>query len=449
VALTALQILKLLPQTNCKDCGFPTCLAFALKLGAKAVELSACPHASEEAKETLGAAASPPIRPVKIGVGDFSVKTGEETVMFRHEKTFTSPTLIGAAVRDDCAETELEAKIKRLAALRTERAGCPMHLDVVALRSAAGAPGPFQKAAQLLARTTDMPLVLIARSPAVMRAALDVSAGKRPLLCSADKENWEAMAALAAEFRVPLAVHADGDLRELADLSVKIAERGVKDLVLDPGSETLRERLAHQTLLRRSAILKRFRPFGYPTLAFVPNSAGRTYGSSLSLLLGICKYASILIADEIEDWQLLPTLTLRNNIFTDPQRPLQLNAGIYPVGEPTPEAPLLVTTNFSLTYFVVSGEVESAQVPAHILLVDTEGMSVLTAWSAGKFTGPIVAEAVKKSGIEGRLSHRKIVIPGYAAVIQGDLEDALPGWEIRVGPQESAGIPRFLREYRS
>jgi acetyl-CoA decarbonylase/synthase complex subunit gamma len=222
----------------------------------------------------------------------------------------------------------------------------------------------------------------------------------------------------------------------------------VENVVLDPGSRNLQEQVIHQTLIRRSAILKKFKPLGYPTLAFVPDSK-EPHRASLSLITGICKYASIVITENFSDWQLLPILTLRNNIFTDPQKPLQMTAGIYPVAEPGPEAPLLITTNFSLTYFVVSGEVESAQVAARILLVDTEGMSVLTAWSAGKFTGKIVGDALKNSGIEANLSHRRIIIPGYAAVIRGDLEDALPGWEILVGPQEASGIPKFLKEYWS
>jgi len=386
MALTALQILKLLPQTNCGDCGFPTCLAFALKLAAKSAELSDCPEASEEAQQALGAAAAPPIRPCKIGVGDFSVKTGEETVLYRHDKTFYNPTLIAPVIPDDLHETNLRVLIEKYTKMQTERAGSELFLNLLTLKSVSNDPDTFVNVVKIYIESTDKPFILMSRNPELIRKALAISSDRRPLIYCADEDNWEAMAVVAKEFKVPLAVKGNRELEQLADLTTKIKDWGVEDLVIDPGSRNLKEQLTHQTIIRRLALQKNFQPLGYPTITNVSGSKQNS-DSSLPVITGICKYSSIILTEQFEDHDLLPLLTLRANIFTDPQKPLQITAGIYQVGEPGPDSPLFVTTNFSLTYFVVSGEIESSDMPAHILLTDAEGMSVLTAWSAGKFTG--------------------------------------------------------------
>ncbi len=441
MALSGLEIYKLLPKTNCKECGFPTCLAFAMKLAQKQAELSACPYVSEQAKEALAAAAAPPIRLVTIGEGEHKVEVGNETVLFRHEKTFYHPPGIFLRLKDT---DDVAARAGPALAYSVERVGMTLDLNGVAVENASGSPETFAACVQKVRSLSSKPLILMSNDVKALRTALAVEGGKRPLLYAATPENWEAMAALAKETGLPLAIR-DGDLDGLAALTEKLKAAGVEDLVLDPGRRDLLETLHVLTHLRRLALRKNFRPLGYPVITFPGEGASDPLDEMVVAAEHVAKYAGLIVLDHFSPSLLYPLLTLRLNLYTDPQKPIQVSPGLYEIGSPGDKSPLLVTTNFSLTYFTVAGEVEGSGVPSWLLIADSEGMSVLTAWAAGKFDAEKIAKTVKEYDAASRLAHRKLVIPGYVSSLLGELEDELPGWEILVGPREAVDLPNYLK----
>ena len=441
--LTGLQIFKLLPNKNCKECGFQTCLAFAMKLAANQAKLDACPYASDEAKEKLGAASAPPIRLVRIGAGDREVRVGEELVMFRHEKTFYRKTAIAAQVDDGMDEASLAARAAAAASFSVDRAGETLRLDLVAVKETAGDPAAFSAAVRAAGAASPLPLVLLSKRPECLRAALEAAGGKRPLLWGADEGNVERVAALAKEFSVPVVVEGGGGIEALAGLAAQAADAGAEEILLAPLSAGPAGALADFTRLRRMALSRAVKGAGYP---LAMTAGGNGYAAAAAAAAGICKYASVIVLENPEPWEFLPLLTLRQNIYTDPQRPLQVDPGVYRIGEAGDDAPLFVTTNFSLTYFMVSTEIEASEIPAKLLIADAEGQSVLTAWAAGKFNAEVIAKAVAAQGLEGTVPHKRIIIPGYVAMLSGDLEDKLPGWNVMVGPQESADIPAYMKD---
>jgi acetyl-CoA decarbonylase/synthase complex subunit gamma len=445
MGLTGIQIFKLLPKTNCGECGVPTCLAFAMNLASGKAELDACPYVSDQAREQLAEASAPPIRPIKIGAGVRALTVGGETVMFRHEKTFYNPTGLAAAVSSDIKTGELDKKLKAWNALQFERVGLNLRPELVALKDANGDKAAFAAAAKKIAQESEFGLILMSDSADVLKAGAEASAFKRPLLYAATKDNADAMGALAKETGLPLAVKADG-VSDLIALSDKLTAMGLKDLVLDPGSRELKKAFEDQVAIRRAALKAGNRSLGFPTIAFPCEMTGNPDMETLVAALCIAKYAGIAVLSDFEGASLFPLLLERLNIFTDPQRPMTVTQGIYEIGGPNENSPVLVTTNFSLTYFLVSGEIEGSRVPSWLLIMDTEGLSVMTAWAAGKFSGDMVASFVKKSGIADKVKHRKIIIPGYAASISGEMEEELPGWEIKIGPRDAALIPKFLKE---
>ncbi|HEC24366.1 MAG TPA: acetyl-CoA decarbonylase/synthase complex subunit gamma [Chloroflexi bacterium] len=444
MALSGIQIYKLLPQTNCKDCGFPTCLAFAMKLAAKQVELSACPHVSEESKALLAESAAPPIRLVTLKSDGYEVKAGNEVVLFRHEKTFYHRPGLFIRVRDTEPADEIKKKASAVDAYSVTYVGIDLTLDGFAVEATSGDPTTFAAAVGAIREVSERPLILISRDPAVMAAGLQAVNGEKPLVYGADSDNWEAMADLAGQHEVPLAVIGK-TLDELAELTEKIKEKGVEDMVLDPAARDLSGSLVLNTQIRRLALKKNFRPLGYPLIAF-PGDAGDPAREAILAAQAIAKYAGFIVLDTFAPELAYPLLVLRQNIYTDPQKPIQVQPGLYEINEPTPESPLLVTTNFSITYFSVANEVEGSGLPAWLLVADAEGMSVLTAWAAGKFDAERIAKAVKNFGVAEKLSNKRIVIPGHVAVLSGELEEELPGWEIRVGPREAVDLPSYMKE---
>lgn len=434
MALTGIDIFKQLPKTNCRDCGQPTCLAFAMKLAQKQASLDQCPHVSEEAKAALAGAAAPPIKLVTLGVGERKLEIGNETVLFRHEETFYHPTGLAVLVDANQSEAEVTARVKALADISFERVGMTLRLDAVALK---GEGDAFVTAVKAASEAADVPLILINEDPTTMEKALAACADKRPLIYAATAENTEVMAALAKQHQCPLAVKGDG-LASLAELSEKTQAAGATDLMLDSGARTQATLVANETAIRRAAVRKRFRPLGFPTITFAANP--------LLASVGIMKYAGVVVLNGTEAWQLLALMTVRQNIYTDPQKPIQIEEGLYTIGTPDENSPVLVTTNFSLTYFTVEGDVEASRVPAWVVVVNTEGTSVLTAWAAEKFTAEIIAQRVKATDVGSKVKHRKLVLPGHVAVLSGKLEDELAReWTILVGPRESSGIPAFFR----
>ena len=453
MALSGLAIYKLLPKTNCKECGFPTCLAFAMKLAAKQVELAACPYVSDEAREALAAAAAPPIRLITISSNGRKIEAGNETVMFRHEKTFYHEPGLLVRVKDTQPLEEFEEVVTQAASYSVERVGMELGVSGFAVENASGDPALFAERVGALRAIADLPLVLISKDPAAQEAAVAKLEGDVPLLYAADGDNWQAMAELAKKHKLPLAVRGEGDpstssghrLTALANLVEQVKEAGVEDIVLDPGARGPVDTLTNLTQLRRLALKKNFRLLGYPIITF-PGEGAASEAEEVALAAQhVAKYGSFIVLDHFDPATMYSLLTLRLNIYTDPQKPIQMEPGIYEFGEPTADSPLLTTTNFSLTYFSVAGEVEGSGVPAWLLVCDAEGMSVLTAWAAGNFDAEVIVKMVKQFNVGDKIAHRKIVIPGFVAVISGELEDELSGWEVLVGPREAVDIPAYLK----
>ncbi|RJR25140.1 MAG: acetyl-CoA decarbonylase/synthase complex subunit gamma [Desulfobacteraceae bacterium] len=445
MGLTGIQIFKLLPKTNCGECGVPTCLAFAMNLASGKAELEACPYVSEEAKEKLAEASAPPIRPVAIGAGVRAFKTGGETVMFRHEKTFYNPTALAALITSDIGEAELEKRLVTWNALQYERVGLNLRPELVALKDVTGDAAGFASLAKKIALESEFGLILMASNVDVMKAGVEASSVKRPLLYAATADNADAMGALAKEKGLPLAVKAD-TIDGLMALTSKLTGMGLKDLVLDPGAREPKKVFENQVAIRRAALKAGNRALGFPVIAFACEMASNLDMETVLGAMLIAKYAGIVVFSDFRGENLFPLLLERLNIFTDPQRPMTVTQGIYEIGAPNENSPVLITTNFSLTYFIVSGEIEGSRVPSWLLIMDTEGLSVMTAWAAGKFSGDAVASFVKKSGIADKIAHKRIVIPGYAASISGDMEEELPGWEVIIGPRDASLIPKFLKD---
>ena len=440
MALTGLQIFKQLPKTNCKDCGHPTCLAFAMALAAGKTSLDKCPHVSEEAKEALGAASAPPIKLVKIGVDQTVVELGDETELFRHDKRFYHPTAVAILVEDT---EDIAARLADFNDLEFDRVGLHYVTDMVALQCTSGDAATFKAAAEQVAANTDKSFMLICEDAAVMEAAAEAVAARKPLLYAATNDNYEAMTALALKVECPLAVKGNG-LADLAELVDKITKLGYKELVLDSGNRETSQVLADLTQMRRLAVKKRFRSFGYPTMAFT--SKEDAHEEIVQASVYVAKYAGLVVLKAHKKEEILPLLTWRQNLYTDPQKPIQVEAKVNAIGDVTPDSPVYITTNFSLTYYIVEGEVENSKIPAYILPINTDGISVLTSWAAGKLTGEAIAKALEENEMEAKVNHKTLVLPGYVAVLSGSTE-AASGWKVLVGPREAAGIPSFAREH--
>ena len=444
MALTGIQIFKLLPKTNCKECGVPTCLAFAMNLASGKAELDSCPYVSDEAKEQLAEASAPPIRPVVLGKGVRKVTTGGETVLYRHEKTFFNPTVLAATVSSDIDAAELDKALKVFNAFQYERVGLNLRPELLAVKDAGSGADGFAAVAEKIAKESEFNLILMSDDLDVMKAGVKAAGFKRPLLYAATADNADDMGALAKENDLPLAVKADS-VDALQALTEKLTGMGLKDLVLDPGSREIKQAFEDQIAIRRAALKASNKALGFPTIAFPCEMASNLDMETLIAGMFVAKYGGIVVLSDFNTESLFPLLLERLNIYTDPQRPMTVTEGIFEIGKPDENSPVLVTTNFALTYFIVSGEIEASKVPSWLLVKDSEGLSVLTAWAAGKFGGDDVGMFVKKSGIMDKVKHTELIIPGYAAAIAGDVEEELPGWTITVGPREAAHLAAFLK----
>jgi acetyl-CoA decarbonylase/synthase, CODH/ACS complex subunit gamma len=442
MALTGLQIQKLLPKTNCKECGCNTCLAFAMKLAAKKAELAECPYASDEAKAILGAASEPPIRTVTLGPETAPFKAGGETVQYRHEKTFVHRTGLGLAIDDNQPDPQIEQRVRALAEYKLERVGEVLEADAVSIAYSSGSPERFLT---VLGKVADLwPRALVVRSddPALLKAAAEKLRGRRPLLASATAGTLDALLATAKETGATLALAAD-NFNELVAMSEKAQATQFRDLYLELRADSLCERLQNNTLIRRAALKSGVKALGYPMLRFV--DTGSSLDNAIEAGIEIAKYAGLVFLPDFEPAEWMPLLTLRQNVFTDPQKPIQVEPKIYPIGEPNASSDVFVTTNFSLTYFIVSSEIENSGISAWLVVPECEGMSVLTSWAAGKFGGGKIGAFIKEAQLEDKITSRRIIIPGYVSQISGELEEALPGWQVIVGPQEAGDIASFVK----
>ncbi len=440
MALSGLDIYKLLPKTNCKECGVATCLAFAMQLAKKAVSVEKCTYVSQETKATLDAASQPPVKLLSLGAGDAKFDIGNETVMFRHEEKFRNPAGLGFIIEDSLSDSEIKSRIAKINLLSFERVGQKLDVNLVAVKQTKDA-SRFVQAVKLVAANSKLAVVLMSKDPQALKEALALVKDRKPLIYGADAGNLAEMGKLAKESNAALAVIAE-DLEVAAGLTQELAKLGVNDLIIDTGSKSIIDKIWDLTQGRRLALKKSLRSLGYPALAIVEKDD--PYEETLEAATYILKYASLVLLKGVEIWQVLSLLTLRQNIYTDPQKPLQIEPKVYAIGSAGKNSPVLVTTNFSLTYYTVVGEVEASKVPAYIISVDTEGMSVLTAWAAEKFTPEKISESLKKFAVEDLVGHKKLILPGYVAVMSGDLEEQ-SGWKVVVGPKEAAGIPSFLK----
>jgi acetyl-CoA decarbonylase/synthase complex subunit gamma len=448
MALSGLDIFKKLPKTNCKKCNLPTCLAFAMQVAAGKTEISSCPDVSDDVVAQIAEATAPPIRPITIGSGDSALKIGEETVMFRHDKRFEHQPGIGLLVTDEMRDEILNSHIKQFNTTGFERVGVMMKAEVMAIKSVTGDVELFKAVVKKVMNETQALLVLISDSPDILKAGLDICGTRKPLICGVTKDNLDSVAQLAKEYNCPVTVKG-AQLDEIADLTGKLNLAGVKDIVLYPTTTSTKDRFEQETMIRRLSLKKIYRPLGFPTIIFPSDFTQDKDEEILIASTFVARYSGIIILSTLEPHYTYPLFCLRMNIYTDPQRPMTMEEKVYGFNNPDKDAPILVTTNFSLTYFLVSGEIESSRKPVWLAIQNTEGLSVLTAWSAGKFNAESIAKFIKNSGIIEKVSHKNIVIPGYVAELSGDLEEELgPGWKVTVGPREAPSLPGFLKQWQ-
>lgn len=443
MALTGLQIQKLLPKTNCKECGSNTCLAFAMKLAARKADISMCPYASEEAIQTLGAAYEPPVKLIELGE-DKSLKLGAETVLYRHEKTFVNQTAFAINIDDTEKPEIIEQTLDKIKNYMLERVGEELRIDMVAVTQKSGSSETFVNLAKKARETTKLPLVLRSSDPAALTEAAKAVTGSHSLLASATPETADELREIASENGHALAVTAP-DLNELVLLTARLKQDGFNDLVMEFETHSLAEQFQTASIVRRTALKDNYKPLGYPVLRFIDGCGDDRLAETVLAVNDICKYGCICVLPSFDPAQLATLMTLRLNIYTDPQKPIQVEPRIYPIGEPKPGSPVFVTTNFSLTYFIVSGEIENSGISAWLLVPECEGMSVLTAWAAGKFSGAAIGKFAKEIDLENQVESREIIIPGYVAQISGELEESLPGWNVMVGPQDAGDIESFVK----
>lgn len=438
MGLTGLEIYKQLPKKNCGECGTPTCLAFAMALASGKGSLEACPYVTDDARENLASASAPPIKAIKFG--NESV-IGDETVLFRHDKTFYHPTTLLIQVSDMLDDSEIEAKIEEIEGLEFDRVGLHYSVDGIAIVNESGNPDRFSKVVEKVASATQRSLLILSENPDALKAAVPGIASRKPLIGSATLSNYEVVVNFAKEQNVPVILKADG-LEALNELVESAQKLSYKEFVLDAGSRSTYETLANLTHLRRLAIKKKYRPFGYPVIAFTAKNEPLDEIAEASVY--VAKYASAVVLKTSAKAHILPLMALRQNLYTDPQKPIQVEPTLHAVGDVNENSPVYITTNFSLTYYSVEGEVESSKIPSYILPIDTDGTSVLTAYAAGKFEPEKIADALASSGVAEKVNHRNLIIPGAVAVISGKLQEK-SNWKVVVGPRESSGIISFVK----
>jgi acetyl-CoA decarbonylase/synthase complex subunit gamma len=417
-------------------------MAFAMKLAAKKAEIAECPYASEEVIQVLGAASEPPVRGIALGP-DRMLKLGEETVLYRHEKTFFHQTALAVNINDTDSSSTVKETLASIRDYRLERVGETLRIDMAAVTQRGADVNTFAALAVRAWETTGRPLVLRSESPAALKAAAIAVKGSRSVLAAATPGTLDELHKIAEDNNHVLAVTAS-DLDSLYRSAAKLRQTGFQDILLQLQTSSLAEQFQTNAAIRRAALKDAVKPLGYPFLRFLSQSAD-LLGIAAGAITEIDKYGGICVLPVFDPALMATLMTLRLNIYTDPQKPIQVEPKVYPIGEPRPDSPVFVTTNFSLTYFTVSGEIENSGTSAWLAVPECEGMSVLTAWAAGKFSGASIAKFVKEVDLEKQVTTREIIIPGYVAQISGELEENLPDWKVLVGPQDAADIESFVR----
>ena len=442
MALKGLDIFKLSPKKNCKECGSPTCMAFCMKVAQGAVALDKCPYFSEEAKAKLSEATAPPMKTITVGN---DIKLGGETVLFRHEKTLVNRNRFAVPVCTCMDEAAADQKLADIQKVDYERIGEREYIEFIMVRCEKDSAGKWEDLVKKAA-ATGRTLILNCTCPECAKKALAICKDGKPILNGATPENYEEMSAIATEAGVTLGVHADS-LSELHDLIAKLEAAGNKNLIIDVTGKTVKETFANTVLVRRTALKDGDRTFGYPSIVDLAKlAAGDEHLETALAAVFTLKYGSIIVMERIGYAEALPLYGLRQNVFTDPQKPMKVAPGIYPMNGATPDDPCMLTVDFALTYFLVSGEIERSNVPVNLLITDASGMSVLTAWAAGKFSSSSIKKFFDEFELDKKINNRTLVIPGKVAVMKGEIQDKLPDWNVVVGTREAVEIVKFLKD---
>lgn len=445
MALKALDIFKLTPKKNCKDCGFPTCMAFCMKVASGAVEVSKCPHMSDESLAKLSEATAPLMKSLKVADYDL----GGETVLFRHEKTLVNRNRFAVAFCDCMSEEKIEEKIANIKAVDYVRIGEEMKVEMVVLEYCENKENYLKLINKVKDSGLKVGYILVCQDPAVAAEAVEILKDSKPMVYGANKDNYSEMINIVKGSNLPLGVKASS-LEELYATVEAIQGAGYKELVLDATGENLKDTFTNAVQIRRIALKEQDRTFGYPSIIFANNLAKENPMMEVAISsLFTIKYGSIIVLDDIDYAKALPLFALRQNIYTDPQRPMRVETKVYPMNNPDENSPVLVTVDFALTYFIIAGEIERSKVPCWLVIPDAGGYSVLTAWAAGKFGGNSISTFIKECGVENMTNNRDLIIPGKVAVLKGDIEDNLPGWNVVIGTEESMQLPKFLKDYKT
>lgn len=447
--LTGLQIFKYLPggkkepEANCKKCGFPTCMAFSMKLAKNEVELDKCEHVTDELRSIFEEASQIQQAEVKFGRAGSEIIVGNETVMFRHDKKFVNPTCI--SVKLESSDENFDEKLDKIINYSVERVGEDLKVSAIALFDA---DETFEIKAKKVVEL-NFPLILVSENVEKIENILEKIKDSKPLVCLKNASS-EKLIELEKKYNVPVIISADS-VENLVENSSKLVENNAQNIVLNLKNQSQKDLIENLTYIRRSAIEDKFKPLGFPVIMFtedIKEISGDLIEQGIWASALLCKYANIIVLEHFDEAIIYALLTLRQNIYTDPEKPLQIDAKVYPVGECDENSPVIVTTNFALTYFTVIGEIEASNVSSYLVITPSDGMSVLTAWSADKFNGEIIAKAIKTFEVENLVNHRKLIIPGYVASLKEEIEDELPNWEVVIGANEATDIVDFLRNYQ-
>lgn len=446
MALSGIQIFKLTPKKNCKECGCPTCMAFSMKVAQGAKQISECPHMSEEALEQLSEATAPPMKTIKVGAGDSEHTLGGETVLYRHEKTFVNKTVYAANICTCMDDAEIDAKLAQVPSVDYDRINERMYTEMINVNFGKDTtPERFAEVAKKAAAVR--PVILSVKDEAAAKAALDAVKDTKPVLDGADASNYEAFSKLATDAGVVLGVGGTS-IDELYDTVQKLEKLGNKNLILDVTMDSIKATFEAAVIIRRAALADGDRSFGYPSIVKVNKlTDDRELQQSLVALFTL-KYGSIVVVDTMDYAMALPLYGLRQNLFTDPQKPMKVAPGIYPINGADENSVCLTTVDFALTYFLVSGELERSGVPCNLIISDAGGLSVLTSWAAGKLSATSISKYIQEN-VEGKIKNRTLIIPGKVAVLKGDLENKLPGWKIVVAPLEAVQLVKFLKDMKA
>ena len=444
MALKGLDIFKITPKTNCKECGNPTCMAFAMKVAQGAVPLEKCPYITDDVKAQLSEATAPPMKTIKLN----DLTMGGETVLERHEKTFVSKTLYAVNVCNAAPDEANDAAFAKIGNVDYERIGERMYVEFLYVNYVEGKGEDRYYDLVKKAAETGRDLILSCKNVDVAKAALELVKGKKVILNGANADNFEAMNALAKEAGAVLGVSGK-DLDELHDTVEKLEKLGNKELILDVGISSVKDAFRNAVEIRRTALKGGDRTFGYPTIVNVSRLAvDDSHMQAALAALFTAKYGSIIVMEEMDYAKALPLYGLRQNLFTDPQKPMKVEPGIYPLNGADENSICMTTVDFALTYFVVSGEIERSGVPVNLLISDAGGYSVLTAWAAGKLSASSIAKFMEEYDIENKIKNRTLILPGKVAVLKGEIQEKLPNWKVVVGTNEAIELVKFLKDYK-